>query len=96
MQVGSDRLADELACVKQHQQRHSALVRVLDADWLRACSSSRSRAAEDAHVLGPAAFLPPASIMGRDQGVMQSHREASRGAWDGRSPLPVLSFSSQG
>ena len=87
MQVGSDRLADELACIKQHQQRHSALVRVLDAKWLRACGSSRSRAPEDAHLMGPGAFLHPAA---RDTGVMQSHKEASRGAWDGQSLLPTF------
>ena len=85
MQVGCDRLADELAWIKQHQQRHSALVRVLDAKWLRACSSSRSRAAEDSYLMGPGALMPPASISTRDLGVMQGHREASKGAWDGES-----------
>ena len=89
VQVGSDRLADELASIKQHQQRHSALVRVLDAKWLRACSSSRSRVAEDGHLMGPGAFLHPAA---RDAGAMQSHKEASRGGWDGQSPPPAISL----
>ena len=83
MQVGSDRLADELACIKQHQQRHSALVRVLGAAWLRACSTSHSRVPEEEFLLGPAALLPPISNNARDLATLQSNREASRSAWDG-------------
>lgn len=83
VQVGADRLADELACIKQHQQRHSALVRVVDAGWLRACSTLRLRVGEEAHALGPAALLPPASASARELATMQGNREASRGAWDG-------------
>jgi len=89
MQVGSDRLANELACIKQHQQRHSALVRVVDAEWLRACSASCSRIAENEHLLGPAALLPRTSASARDLVGMQSNREASRGAWDGIFLLPT-------
>ncbi len=91
--MGSDRLANELACIKQHQQRHSALVRVLDADWLRACSASRSRIAENEHLLGPAALLPRTSASARDLVGMQSDREATRGAWDGIFLLPTPNVS---
>lgn len=88
MQVGSDRLADELACIKQHQQRHSALVRVLDAAWLRACSTSHSRVPEEEFLLGPASLLPPSSNNARDLAGLQSNRQASRSAWDGAQQSP--------
>ena len=38
--------------------------------------------------MGPGAFYPA----GRDSGAMQSHKEASRGAWDGQSSLPATSL----
>ena len=81
--MGSDRLVNEVAVVKQHQQRHSALVRVVDAQWLRACSASRSRVDDDAYVLGPAALMPSTHVPGRDVGLEQGNRASSRSAWDG-------------
>ena len=82
-QMGSDRLASELAVVKQHQQRHSALVRVVDAQWLRACSTLCGRADEAAYVLGPAALMPLATAHAREAGTEQGNRGTSRSAWDG-------------
>ena len=81
--MGSDRLANEVAAVKQHQQRHSALVRVVDAQWLRACSASCGRADEDVYVLGLAALMPSTNAHGRELGPEQGNRGSSRGAWDG-------------
>ena len=81
--MGSDRLANELAAVKQHQQRHSALVRVVDAQWLRTCSTSCGRVDEDAYVLGVSALMPSTSIYAREAGPEQGNRGTSRSAWDG-------------
>ena len=83
LQMGSDRLANEVAVVKQHQQRHSALVRVVDAQWLRACSASCGRADEDAYVLGLAALMPSTHAHARELGPEQGNRGTSRSAWDG-------------
>ena len=81
--MGSDRLANEVALVKQHQQRHSALVRVVDAQWLRACSASCGRVDDDAYVLGLAALMPSTNVHGREVGLEQGNRGSSRSAWDG-------------
>lgn len=93
LQMGSDRLANEVAAVKQHQQRHSALVRVVDAQWLRACSTSCSRVDEDAYVLGLAALMPSTHVHGREVGPEQGNRGSSRSAWDGEpchATAPIL------
>ena len=94
-QMGSDRLANEVAAVKQHQQRHSALVMVVDAQWLRACSAACGRADEDAYVLGLAALMPSTHVHGREVACEQGNRGSSRSAWDGEpchatAPIPPI------
>lgn len=77
LQVGSDLMADELQCIRQHQQKHGVLVRVLDAEWLRRCGASRAREDEEALLYKPAPVHAAVPRKSRE-GTELDNRECSR------------------
>lgn len=87
-------MADELQCIRQHQQKHSALVRVIDANWLRRCGAGKRREDEAPWVINPAASLGEMRRMARvddsDVLLLENNREGSR------LGCPALANSSDG
>ncbi|KAK9905703.1 hypothetical protein WJX75_004882 [Coccomyxa subellipsoidea] len=76
--VGSDLMVDELQCIRQHQQKHGALVRVLDAGWLRQCGTSRAHEDEEAWLFNPASALAAGPRKSREGSDLLDNREGSR------------------
>ncbi|BDA47374.1 probable protein ECT2 at N-terminal half [Coccomyxa sp. Obi] len=83
--VGSDLMMDELQCIKQHQQKHGALVRVLDAGWLRQCGAVRAREDETAWLFNPASALAAGPRKSREGSDLLDNRESSRAGFQGAS-----------
>lgn len=87
-------MADELQCIRQHQQKHSALVSVIDANWLRLCGAGKRREDEAPWVINPAASLGEMRRIARvddsDVPLLENNREG------GRLGYPALANSSDG
>jgi hypothetical protein len=71
-------MADELQCLRQHQQRHSALVRVVDAAWLRRCGAAKTRLEEGPFVINPCAPLGEMRRSREDNSDPLENRDGSR------------------
>ncbi|CAL8472179.1 g11721 [Coccomyxa elongata] len=83
--VGSDLMMDELQCIKQHQQKHGMLVRVLEAGWLRQCGAARSHEDEAAWLFNPVSALAAGPRKSREGSDLLDNREGSRAGFQGAS-----------
>ncbi len=78
-------MVDELQCIKQHQQKHGMLVRVLEAGWLRQCGGARAHEDEAAWLFNPASALAAGPRKSREGSDLLDNREGSRAGFQGAS-----------
>jgi hypothetical protein len=86
-------MVDELQCIRQHQQKHGALVRVLDAGWLRQCGTSRAHEDEEAWLFNPASALAAGPRKSREGSDLLDNREGSRVGFQAASSCEGEHFS---
>lgn len=74
-------MSDELQSVRDHEQRHSSLVRVVHADWLRACAQRQLHESEEGWMLGRVMLskAPLQATARKDSQVLPESAAGSRG-----------------